>query len=286
MKRYLKRIVQAILNKPMHTYNAEKNYVLSSASNGTLEGKVAIVTGGSGVLGRAICLMLASEGAMVYVAGRRKDRLDKIIQEINEMSCNAKPIVMDVMSEQSIKENINTIYENEDHIDILVNCAGGSSRENMAPLVSQSMDIVNSIIDSNLKGTIMCSKYTAEKMIKKSSGKIINIASTTGIQGNHSNCDYTAAKSGVIGFTKALAQELGLYGINVNCVSPGFIQTGIFDDERVEYLERTNFLRKVGSPEDIANGVCFLASDKAGFITGINLVIDGGRILGLHTFNS
>lgn len=172
------------------------------------------------------------------------------------------------------------------HIDILVNCAGGSARAQSKELTDQSMDVIDTVLNSNLRGTILCCKYCASYMKESGSGKILNVASTTGIQGNAYNCDYSAAKSGIIGFTKALAQELGEFGINVNCLSPGFIQTGTFTDERVEYLKRTNFLRKVGTPDDIAEGAAFLLSDRSDFITGINLVIDGGRILGLHTFNS
>lgn len=285
IKAYLKRVAKAVLNKPQAVYNAEKEYkVLLGNPEGELFGKTAIVTGGSGTLGRSICHILAAQGASVYVGGRDSDRINKVVNDINrESQCCG--ISIDVTDENSIKEQINYIFNKEGKIDILVNCAGGSARSRAANLIKQDVSVVESILDSNLLGTIMCSKYVAEKMVINKSGCIVNIASTTGIQGNGGNCDYTASKSGVIGFTKALAQEVGEYGIRVNCVSPGFIQTGTFNEERVEYLKRTNFLRSVGEAEDIGNAVEFLASEKAKFITGVNLVVDGGRILGLHTFN-
>lgn len=293
MKAYIKRVLKAILNIPAYPqegvrtiYSAEKTYVISQSISPKLAGKVALVTGGTGTLGRSVALMLALEGATVYIGGRNEERIRTVMDEIYRLGGCGHAAQFNINDAEAIEKMINNIYENEKHLDILVNCAGGSARDKMKDLVQQDIAVIETVLDTNLRSTILCSKYVGQKMIKQKYGKIINIASTTGIQGNTGNCDYTAAKSGVIGFTKALAQELGPYNINVNCVSPGYIQTGEYTDERIDYLKRTNYLRAVGTPEDIANGVVFLVSDHAKFVTGINLVIDGGRILGLHTFNS
>jgi NAD(P)-dependent dehydrogenase (short-subunit alcohol dehydrogenase family) len=204
----------------------------------------------------------------------------------SEIGKNCVISKFDITNECETKESVDTIISKEGHLDILINCAGGSARNKMAMLVEQDLEVIYTVLTSNLKGTIICSKYAAKYMVSQKNGVIINIGSTTGIQGNTGNCDYATAKSGIIGFTKALAQEVGLFQVRVNCVSPGFIQTGEFDSDRVEYLRKSNFLNAVGEPEDIAHAVEFLVSDRAKFITGINLVVDGGRILGLHTFNS
>lgn len=284
IKNYVYRLVKAVLNKPQVRYKAEKNYIIKVSEQKELESKVSVVTGANGTLGRAICHILAANGSKVYLAGRNIDKLNALKSEFDDGV--AEVTQFEITDEWAVKGAIDTIVHNEGHIDIWVNCAGGSARSKMAPLIDQSIEVIDQVLASNVRGTMICSKYAAKQMKGQKSGTIINIASTTGIQGNIGNCDYTTAKSGVIGFTKALAQELGEYSVRVNCVSPGFIQTGMFDEKRVEYLRNTNFLRKVGEPEDIANAVEYLASDRAKFITGINLVVDGGRILGLHTFNS
>lgn len=282
VRNYLKRVVKAVLNKPVCVYKAEKNYIIKD-TNDALSGKVAVVTGANGTLGRSISYFLHANGALVYLCGRDINKLNKLASEFQS---NVKTICFEITNEEDVAKAFRKIFDTEGKIDILVNCAGGSARKDMKPLVEQDMKIVDMVISSNLRGTLLCSKYSLKYMMNNKSGVIINIASTTGVQGNSGNCDYTSAKSGIIGLTKALAQEVGNYNIRVNCVSPGFIQTGEFDEKRVEYLERTNYLHTVGEPEDIANAVLFLCTEKAKFITGINLVVDGGRILGLHTFNS
>lgn len=283
MKGYLKRVVRAICNKTPK-YKAEHEYRIITEKEPELTGKVAFVTGGSGTLGRSICHILAAHGAKIYVGGRNKQKVDLVVNEIGNKV--AKSIIIDITDEEAVKQSIKKIIAEEGKLDILVNCAGGSARNKMADLSDQDIDIIQYVLTSNLLGTMICSKYAIQEMKQQERGGcVINIASTSGVQGNSGNCDYSAAKSGVIGFTKALAQEVGTSKIRVNCVSPGFIQTGEFDDAKIEYLQRTNFLRTVGEPEDIANAVEFLASDRAKFITGINLVVDGGRILGLHTMN-
>lgn len=282
VRNYLKRVVKTVLNKPVCVYQAEKNYIIKD-TNDELVGKVAVITGANGTLGRSISHFLHASGALVYLCGRDINKLNKLASEFQS---NVKTICFEITNEEDVSNAFKQIFDAEGRIDILVNCAGGSARKDMKPLVEQDMKVVDMVISSNLRGTLLCSKYSLKYMIKNKSGVIINIASTTGVQGNSGNCDYTSAKSGIIGLTKALAQEVGIYNIRVNCVSPGFIQTGEFDEKRVEYLERTNFLHTVGEPEDIANSVLFLCTEKSKFITGINLVVDGGRILGLHTFNS
>lgn len=286
MKAYLKRIAKAVLNRPVAVYKAEREYKVNVSDEGELKGRIALVTGGSGTLGRSICNILAAQGAVVYVGGRSKERIESVVSGIVSLGGTAKPALFDITDEKSVKNMIDEMCRQEGKLDILVNCAGGSARGKISDLINKDLQDAASVLASNLIGTITCSKYAAEKMSACKQGCIINISSTIGVQGFAGYCDYAAAKSGIIGFTKALAQEIGKFGIRVNCVSPGVIQRGTFTNETVEYLQNTNYLCAVGEPEDVANGVEFLVSDRAKFITGINLVIDGGRILGLHTFNS
>jgi NAD(P)-dependent dehydrogenase (short-subunit alcohol dehydrogenase family) len=146
-------------------------------------------------------------------------------------------------------------------------------------------EVWNSIIDLNLKGTLVCCHAVIKNMIQKGSGKIINIGSVAGMIGSSlAMADYSAAKAGVIGFTKALAKELGSYGINVNCVSPGPIATPLLfttlEEENLKKLESSTYLKRLGKPEEVANVVVFLASDEASYITGQNYAVCGGRSLG------
>ena len=256
-------------------------YELNINDKSKLDNKVAIVTGGSGALGSAISFRLAMEGATVIVCGRNKEKLEFVCNAIKENNGLAIQKNLDVTDKSQIEEIFEDVYKKYGHIDILVNNAGGGSRGEKKFLHQQSDDIINEIIDLNLKGTIFCSKRVINYMKENSYGKIINISSVVGINGMSKYSEYAAAKAGIIGFTKSLAMELAPYGINVNCISPGMINQIAFDKPLNEVKTNKSFVGKVGKTDEIANAVAFLVSDEANYIVGQNLVIDGGRTLGL-----
>ncbi|MBQ8694415.1 MAG: SDR family oxidoreductase [Bacteroidaceae bacterium] len=288
LKDFLKKIDNKIafhLRKRYQILKVCRPYTIETGTQKKLEGKVAVVTGGSGAIGRAISFRLAAEGAVVYVCGTRQERIDAVVQEIITAGLKAKPQILNVLDTASIEmvfENIAS--SNNGHIDILINSAGGSARENANNIVDQNVEIIDSLLDVNLRGAMVCSKFAAKYMIKQKRGKIINITSVIGIQGKSGFSEYAASKGGSIAFARSLAQELGKYNINVNCVSPGIVQRGEIKQEMINELSRTNFLNTYGKPEDISNAVYFLCSDEASFITGHNLVVDGGRSLGLKEY--
>ena len=243
--------------------------------------KVAIVTGGSGVIGRAIAYRLASEGAKVYVCGSKLENAKKVADEICREGYLAEPIAINVMSEESVREAFQKVYDDNHKIDLLVCCAGGGAREKMKPLNEQKMDVVDGILNINLRGGIMSTKEVSRFMIPQKNGKIIIISSTVGVCGLPSYSEYAAAKAGLMGFVKSIAMEMGKYGVRINCVTPGIVQRGTIDDLKLEQIHKTNWLNSYGKPEDIAGMVAYLNSEEASFITGQNFIVDGGRSLGL-----
>lgn len=285
LKKFFNKIDNKIafhLRKRYQVFKVCRPYVIETGTHKKLEGKVAVVTGGSGAIGRAISFRLAAEGAIVYVCGTRREKIDAVVQEIITAGLKAEPQILNVLDTASIEMVFEDIANsNNGHIDILVNSAGGSAREKANNIVDQQVDIIDSLLDVNLRGAMVCSKFAAKYMIKQKCGKIINITSVIGIQGKSGFSEYAASKGGSIAFVRSLAQELGKYNINVNCVSPGIVQRGDIKQEMINELSRTNFLNTYGKPEDISNAVYFLCTDEASFITGHNLVVDGGRSLGL-----
>lgn len=267
---------------PVKMYHNESVYTLSTLSCAKqLEGKVAVVTGASGSLGRAIAARLISEGAFVFAVGRNEARLAPIVEEMNRLApgqCTA--LHLDMGDDQAVHRSVIESLGNRT-LDIWINCAGGSAREKSAPMHTQEMGIIDDVLRSNLRLCIIGSKVAAALMVKTGKGRIINISSVIADRGKASFSDYAAAKAGIIGFSRSLALELGPHGITVNCVSPGFIQRGEYSEYQREYLLRSNCMHAIGTPEDIAHAVTFLASPQAGFITGQNLQVDGGRSLGL-----
>ena len=280
MKHYIKRLIKAILNKPYFRHTQSKTYVIDSKKR--FEGKVVMITGASGAIGSAIAKRFALEGAKVYLGGRNTLKLENLAEEIKALGGAAVPCQIDVMNESAIEAAAAFVIEKEGRVDVLVNCAGGSARGNARELVEQKTEVIDDVISSNLRGSIICTRAFGKHMKKQGYGKIVNISSAIGEYGKPRFSDYAAAKAGIIGYSKSVAQELGKYGVNVNCVSPGFIQRGEFDDDTLAYLKRTTFINRVGALEDVASAVAFMASDEAAFITGQNLFVDGGRTLGLH----
>ena len=245
-----------------------------------LDGKIALVTGASRGIGRAIAIELAKEGATVAInyAGN-KTAAEEVKNIITEMGGKAMIIQADVSDENSAINMVEEVIKEFGGIDILVNNAG-ITRDGL--FIRMKEDDWNAVINTNLTGIFNCTKVAAKYMMKKRSGKIINMSSVSGIMGNAGQTNYAAAKAGVIGFTKSLAREMASRGITVNAVAPGFIATDMtaaMPEKAQEHVLASIPLGKMGEPKDIANAVLFLASDKASYITGQVIHVDGGMVM-------
>jgi len=289
IKKILKRIFPAPVKGKIKRFfishfaflNVTRPYVIELQSRARFENKIAVVTGGSGALGRAICCRLAAEGAIVHVCGMTESKISSVVEEIKKMGGIAFGSKINVTDERSIAETFKTIIAKHSRIDILVTGAGGSAREKAKTVAEQDVEVIDSVLDVNLRGTILCTREAAKQMVKQQSGKIIALSSTIGCQGKAGYAEYSASKAGIIVFVKSLAMELGQYGVNVNCISPGIVQRDSIPPDQLKRLKKTNYMFSFGKPEDISNMVAYLASDEASFITGQNFIVDGGRSLGL-----
>ena len=258
-------------------------YEIKLIKENRFEGQVAVVTGGSGVIGRAICYRLAAEGALVYVCGTNQERISSVVDEINAAGFSARPLVFNILEENSVRNAFNLVVRLSSKIDLLVCCAGGGAREKSCAFIEQDMNVVDSVLNVNLRGGILCTKEACKYMVSRGKGKIIIISSTVGLQGMPAYSEYAAAKAGLMAFVKSIAMELGKNGIRINCVTPGIVQRGSIDENQMERIKKTNWVNDYGKPEDISNMIAFLNSDEATFITGQNFVVDGGRSLGLKS---
>lgn len=267
--------------KRFEVINVTRPYQINLLEKGRFNNMVVVVTGGSGAIGRAISFRFAAEGAVVYVCGRTLSKVQSVVDEIVEAGGIAKPGIIDIANKKSIELFFKELVDNEKRIDVLVTSAGGSAREQHNVIAEQSPEVISEVIDTNLTGTILCTKYAAQQMIRQHAGKIVTISSTIGTQGKAGFSEYAASKAAVIVYTKSLAMELGKFGVNVNCVSPGIVQRDSIGHDRLERIKKTNYLMDYGKPEDISNMVTYLASEEASFVTGQNFVVDGGRSLGL-----
>lgn len=245
-----------------------------------LKDKVALVTGGSRGIGRAIALELGSRGANVVVnyAGNEQ-KAEEVVQELHHLGVKAFKIKANVADENEVKEMVKQVVKEFGRLDILVNNAG-ITKDNL--LMRMKVEEFDDVINTNLKGAFLCTKAVTRQMMKQKSGRIINIASVVGVSGNPGQANYVAAKAGVIGLTKTTAKELASRNILVNAIAPGFIQTDMTDvltDEQKDAILSNIPLEKLGEPEDVAKTVCFLASDDAKYITGQTIHVDGGLVM-------
>jgi 3-oxoacyl-[acyl-carrier protein] reductase len=246
-----------------------------------LTNRIALVTGGSRGIGRAVCLKLASMGANVginYVANPNAAK--ETLQRIEATGAKGFIVQFDVADAGSVQENIKEIINTYGQIDILVNNAGITRDGLMARMKEDDWD---SVLDTNLKGAFLCSKAVMRTMMKKKWGRIINVSSVVGFVGNGGQVNYSAAKAGLTGLTKSMARELAGRNITVNCVAPGYIVTDMTDGltENVqEALMAQIPLGTLGTVEDVAASVGFLASSDSNYITGQTLHVNGGMYMG------
>ncbi|MDB9307527.1 3-oxoacyl-[acyl-carrier-protein] reductase [Aphanizomenon sp. CS-733/32] len=243
-----------------------------------LKDQVAIVTGASRGIGRAIAIQLASQGAKVVVNyASFSTAADEVVAEIAAAGGEAIALQADVSQENQVDTLIKTTLEKFQRVDVLVNNAG-ITRDTL--LLRMKLEEWQAVIDLNLTGVFLCTKAVSKIMLKQRSGRIINIASVAGQMGNPGQANYSAAKAGVIGFTKTVAKELSSRGITVNAVAPGFITTDMTSDIKADGILQYIPLGRFGKPEEIAGMVRFLASDPAAaYITGQVLNVDGGMVM-------
>ena len=245
-----------------------------------LDGKVALVTGASRGIGRAIALRLAEEGAKVAInyAGNTA-RAEEVRKEIESRGGEAFLVQADISDSKAVETMVSQVAERFGQIDILVNNAG-ITRDGL--LMRMKEEDFDAVIDTNLRGVFYCTKAVSKLMMKKRSGRIVNMASVVGLTGNAGQTNYAAAKAGVVGFSKSAARELASRGITVNAVAPGFIDTDMtaaMTDKAREATLANIPLKRMGRPEDVANAVLFLVSDQAAYITGQVVNVDGGMVM-------
>jgi len=245
-----------------------------------LQGKVAVVTGASRGIGRAVAIELGKLGAKVVVnySGSEAKALE-VVDEIKGLGTDAIAVQANVAESDSVQAMIKEAISTFGSVDILVNNAG-ITRDNL--LMRMKEDEWDDVINTNLKGVFLCTKAVTRQMMKQRAGRIINISSIVGVSGNAGQANYVAAKSGVIGLTKTTAKELASRNITVNAVAPGFIATDMTDklneEVQAEMLKKIP-LASFGQPEDVANAVAFLASDASRYITGQTIHVDGGMVM-------
>jgi len=251
-----------------------------------LDGRVALITGGNSGIGRATAALLAKEGATVVLTGRNSERGDETVQAIEEGGGKAFFIRSDVRLAEDCKRAVDETLERFGRIDVLFNNAGVYYANTVPDCTEEEWD---ETIDSSLKGAFLMSKYALPSMIERGSGSIIHTSSGWGILGGEKAAAYCAAKGGLIIMAKAMAMDHGRHGIRVNCVCPGDVDTPMLvEDAKNQGMAWDDFvawasdrpLGRIGTPEEIARAVLFLASDDSSFITGDALVVDGGGVAG------
>ncbi len=245
----------------------------------SLEGKVAIVTGSTRGIGRAIAEELARQGARVVISGRNAELANTVAEAIRQNGGEAIAIPADVSQMSDAQKLIQETVKHWERVDILVNNAG-ITRDNL--LLRMSEEEWDTVLQVNLKGAFNCTKSVTRQMMKQRYGRIINITSVVGLMGNAGQANYAASKAGLIGFTKSVARELASRNITCNAVAPGYIQTDMtdaLDDAVKEALQQQIPLGRLGEPQDVARVVAFLCSDAAAYITGQVINVDGGMVM-------
>jgi len=246
----------------------------------SLTGRVALVTGASQGIGRTCALRLAKEGANVAVAARNQDKLNELVAEITTAGGNAATFALDVGDEEQVKATVKAVIAQFGKIDILVNNAGITRDQLVMRMKRADWDAV---LQTNLTSAYLCIQAVISSMLKQRWGRIINITSIFGQMGQAGQANYSASKAGLIGLSMAIAREVGSRNITCNAVAPGFIETAMtaaLSEELKQSAVKQIPLGRVGSPEDVAGAVAFLASDDAAYITGHVLNVNGGMLMG------
>jgi len=246
-----------------------------------IKNKVSIVTGGSSGIGRVTALALAEEGSKVVIADVNLEQAKKIVEEISASGQEAVAIEVDVTSKVEVQEMVNQVMEKYKKVDILINCAGILRFSSIEDLSEKDW---NDILDVNLTGTFFCSQAVIKAMKKQKSGNIVNISSCAAkVGGVRAAASYSVSKAGVSNLTICLARELAPYKINVNAISPAMIDTPMTNQPGYGKEAQANFVKTIplglGKPEDIANAILFLVSDRSRYITGEVLDVNGGFVM-------
>ena len=242
----------------------------------SLNGKTALVTGASGGIGYAIAKSLHEQGATVVLSGTRLEALERLQKELGSrayvQTCN-------LSDPNSLAELFEKAEEQAGPVDVLVNNAG-ITRDNLAMRLKD--EDWQTVLDVNLTAAFKLSRAAAKAMMKRKAGRIINITSVVGVTGNAGQTNYSAAKAGMIGMSKSMAQELAGRGVTINCIAPGFIKTAMTDkvsDKAHEGILKSIPMARMGAPEEIASAAVYLASDESGYITGQTMHINGGMAM-------
>lgn len=242
-----------------------------------LVGKITVVTGGSRGIGRAICLRLAAMGSLVYVNYvSRSAAAEETTALIRQAGGKAEILSFDVADVTAVQDAFKKVISEAGSVDILINNAGITRDGLMARMKETDWDAV---LDTNLKGAFLCAKAASREMMKKKWGRIVNISSVSGFSGNPGQVNYSAAKAGLIGLTKAMAREYASRNITVNSVAPGYIETEMtaqLSDDVQEQIKKEIPLASLGKPEDVAGAVAYLVSDDGRYVTGQTLHVNGG----------
>ncbi len=248
-----------------------------------LRNKKTLITGGTAGIGKKIALTFAQQGADVAIFGTNQQRAEEVLQELKKQAVNSEQKfssqVVNVADKKSLESAIAQLLADWGSVDILVNNAG-ITRDGL--LMRMKEEDWDEVIDTNLKSVYNSCQALIRSMMKAKSGKIINISSVVGLTGNAGQVNYAASKSGMIGFTKALAKEVANRGICVNCIAPGFIETRmteVLNDQQKESILNKIPMGRMGTPEEIAHAALFLASDLARYITGQVITVDGGMVM-------
>ena len=244
-----------------------------------LDGKTALVTGASQGIGRACAALLARQGARVVVAARSVDKLEALAAEIAAAGGQALPLALDLSRPAEVPARIASLPAEWAEIDVLVNNAGVTEDGLFARM---SLEQWERVITTNLTGAVAVSRELIRGMMRRRAGRIVNISSVVGLMGNPGQANYAASKAGLIGFTKALAREIGSRNVTVNVVAPGYVVTAMTDvlpEKARQELESVIALRRLGSVDDVAAAVLYLASDEAAYVTGHVLNVSGGMYM-------
>jgi len=241
-----------------------------------LAGKVALVTGASRGIGRAIATALAEAGATVVLGARDAARLAEGVEEVAAAGGRAEAVALNVVDKASVEAAVSGLVAKHGRLDILVNNAG-ITRDNL--LLRMKTEEWDEVLATNLKGAFLCTQAAMKPMLKQRSGRIISVTSVVGLAGNAGQANYAASKAGLVGFTKSVAREVASRGITANAIAPGFIETDMtaaMTDKAREAVVGAIPMGRVGQARDVAAAVVYLAADAAGYVTGQVLAVDGG----------